>query len=100
MKYYSEVLRKAFDSEKDCLEAERKHEEELQEAKRKNEELTAQRKARAKEVEDAYAAMVAAQTKFANLRRKFAEDFGAFHMTFSSSEGDLSDIFDEFFRIF
>ena len=53
MKYFSETLNKTFDSEQECLEAEKKHEEE----KKKNELALSEKKAavskRKKEISDA-----------------------------------------------
>ena len=92
MKYFSEELNKAFDTEKECLAAEKKHSEELAEAKAKKESLAKERADRAKEVEDAYKAAVEAKKAYDKLLREFLHDYGSFHATFK-------DI-DPFFGIF
>ena len=99
MKYYSEVLKKTYDTEKECRAAEAKYEEEVAEKKRKEAELSNARKARAKEVEDAYKNVHEAQKKYNALLRKFIEDFGSFHMTFRD-EDNFEDIFRDWFGIF
>ena len=102
MKFYSTVLKKFFDCEKDCLEAEdmfqceqvRKADEEKKRAE--------ERKARAKEVEDAFAAAREAVNHYNQLKDKFCDDYGSFHMTFSNDKNitDLLKGFDDFFRFF
>ena len=89
MKYYSEILKKTFDSEKSCLEAEAEHCKKVEEAEKKKKELTATRKDRAKEVENVY-------RQYKDLLHKFINDYGSFHMTLSDDDS-IEDIF-EFFR--
>jgi len=100
MRYYSDVTRKYYESEKACLEAEEAAQKE--EAARKEAEAKAveDRKAAAKKVEDAYAAMLTAQKEYTKLRREFINKYGAFHMTFCSDNSDSFDWIDQFFRIF
>lgn len=91
MKYYSEVVKKNFDSEQECLDAEKKYEEEHAHELALKEE----RAARAKEVQEAY-------KKYLELRAKFVEDYKSYHMTLT--EKDLPalnslnwfDLFDHF----
>ena len=81
MKYYSELVKKNFDSEQECLDAEKKYKEE--------------RAARAKEVNEAY-------KKYLELRAKFLEDYKSFHMTLTEKDlpalnsVNLWDLFDRF----
>ena len=93
MKYYSEILKKTFDSEKECLEAEKKHAIEVAEAEKKKAESTKVRKERAKEVEDAFKVVKEAQKKYNKLLSTFVKDYGAFHMTLAT-EDTFDDIFD------
>lgn len=99
MKYYSEILRKNFDSEKDCLAAEKDHSDKVAAEKAKQTELANARKERAKEVETAYQAVLDAQKHYTELRNQFVKDYGSWHMTISSHD-DFDDLFDMFFRIF
>ena len=93
MKYYSEVLKKTFDTEKECLKAEEEHAltlKKVEEAvKAKNEE----RAAKAKEVEDAAEALKKARENYRNKLNAFCEKFGTYH--YSVKARDLSDLFDE-----
>lgn len=98
MKYYSEVLKKTFDTEKECRAAEDQYERKIAEAKRKEQEISNERKARAKEIEDAYKEVHEAQRKYNILLHKFIEDFGSFHMTFSCE--DEGDTFEDLFNLF
>lgn len=100
MKYFSEILKKTFDSEKECLEAEKAHNEKMELAERQKKELAEKRKERAKEVEEAYKAVKEARKHYNELVDSFCKDYGAFHMTFTSKDNDWDSLFDELFRIF
>lgn len=101
MKYYSEKLEEFFDSANECKQAEEiAAEKERAEEKRKS-ELAENRKARAKEIEDAYRAIMEAQEKYDNLLTEFVKDYGSFHMTISEPRKRLDpwkDIFNLFFK--
>ena len=99
MKYYSETLNKVFENEKDCLNAEKEYEAKVEEEEKRKKELVDSRKIRAKEVEDAYKAIIDAQKHYNELKNKFVEDFGSFHMTFSTTD-DFHSLFSDLFRIF
>ena len=113
MKYFSEVTRQYYDTEKACLEAEFKvkeeqnrqkilKEKEERERKAKQEALAAERKARANEVEEARKAMVAAQSKYREVLEAFCKDFGAFHTTLTrdDAKGIIPTLFDIFNPLF
>lgn len=91
MKYYSEVVKKNFDSEQECLDAEKKYEEEHT----KEVALKEERAARAKEVSDAY-------KHYLELRAKFLEDYKSYHMTLTEKDlpalnaVNLWDLFNSF----
>ena len=99
MKYYSETLNKVFENEKDCLNAEKEYKAKVEEEEKRKKELADSRKIRAKEVEDAYKAIIDAQKHYNELKNKFVEDFGSFHMTFSTTD-DFHSLFSDLFRIF
>jgi phage-related tail protein len=109
MKYYSEVTRQYYDTEKACLEAEFKVKEEQnrekirreraeREAKEKQEKLTAERKARAAEVEEARKAMVAAQKKYQEVLEAFVKDYKTYHLSLTGEDakGIIPSLFDIF----
>ena len=98
MKYYSEQLKKIFDSAAECEKAEADHKAALEEKERKQQELTAQRKERAAEVESAYKEMIDAQKKFYKLKGEFLKDYKSFHMTFSTQDTPFDNLFKEFFN--
>ena len=113
MKYWSEVTKSFYDTEKACIEAEFKAKEEEnrqrilrekheREKKEKQEQLTAQRKARAAEVEDARKAMNAAQSKYRELLEAFCKDYGYFHQTLTGEDakGIIPTLFDIFNPLF
>lgn len=98
MKYYSEVLKKTFDSEDECLKAEEDYRVKTEEAEKKKAELSNARKARAKEVSDARVEMQNAKQKYTDLLIAFIKDYGSYHMTFSN--GDKTEAIDYLFRLF
>ena len=79
MKYYSEITKILYDTPEQLREGEKKAAE-----KKAAEELKAKERGnRAKEVEAAYKAINEAREKYEELRNKFIEDYGSFHMTVS-----------------
>lgn len=96
MKYYSEKTKKTYDTEEECLAAEK----ELDKVLAKKEELLAVRKERATEVEDAYKAVLEASKIYREKLNAFVKDYGSFHMTLRTGEGNPFDLFDRFFDRF
>lgn len=79
MRYYSDTLKKLFETEEELKKAEVEFEEKhALELKQKEERAN-----RAKEVEEAY-------KKYLDLRSKFVKDYGSYHMTIT--ENDLKDL--------
>ena len=107
MKYYSEELQKTFDTEEECVAAEKDYLQKLEDAKQEKLRLKEERTARAKEVQDAYTEWIEAEKKYKTLRNDFIRDYGYFHATYSNSEDlndfDIKKLVDEIFdwhRIF
>lgn len=113
MKYFSEVTRQYYDTEKACLEAEFKVKEEQnrqkilkekaeREAKEKQEKLVAARKVRANEVEEARKAMVAAQSKYREVLEAFVRDYGTYHMSLNGDDAKniIPTLFENFLSLF
>jgi len=86
MKYYSEILNRAFDSEKECLKAEKEHEENVIAQKKIAETAAKQRKARAQEVEDALLKVQEAKENYMKVLQAFCKDYGAFHYSWTSDK--------------
>lgn len=84
-KYFSESLRKYFDSEEECLKAEKEFEEKhALELKKKEERVT-----EAKAVEEAY-------RNYLKLRSDFIKKYGSWHMTVTEKDLPTKSIFDFF----
>lgn len=111
--YYSETLNKNFETEKECLDAEKDHEEKLALVKAEREkklELEKQkkeeRKARADEVTQAFKDADEARKHAYELMNAFVKDYGAFHTSFTTNDlvptRSLFDVFfgDHFFDLF
>ena len=107
MKYYSENLKKLFDTEKDLKEAEAKYEVAL----KCKADLKTEKKKRAEEVENAYKETLEikkeyakkldeAEAEFIKLKNNFVKDYGSFHMTYSSSDDILPEYFSFFRNLF
>lgn len=85
--FYSEILRKYYDTEEDCLKAEEEYNE-----KHKAELVAkAEKTAKAKEVEEAY-------KKYIELRSAFIKKYGQFHMTLTDKDLPTNSVFDIFDR--
>ena len=111
MKIYSEKTNKEYATVEDCLAAEKEYddaiaakkaeeEKALAEAKAKREELATARKERATEVEDAYKAVLEAQKVYRQKLDAFVKDYGSFHMTVKTGDGNPFDLFNGFFDRF
>ena len=111
--YYSETLNKNFETEKECLDAEKAHEEKLALVKAEHEkklELEKQkkeeRKARADEVTQAFKDADEARKHAYELMNAFVKDYGSFHTSFTTNHlvptRSLFDVFfgDHFFDLF
>ena len=88
MKYYSETLHKLFDSEDELIKEEKaKKEAELkkQEAEKAKK---AERATRAKEVEKALKEANESQAKAIKMLKDFTNDYGYFHMSYSTEDTD------------
>lgn len=99
MKYYSTELNKLFDSAEELEAAERKNKEEKERLEKEKQEKLNQREARAKEVDDAYKAYVAAKKKYKELWVAFLNDYHKYHKTYTDKDADITlwDILDSWF---
>ena len=109
MKILSDKTNKEYATVEECLAAEKafdemvakqqaEKEKALAEQKAKEEKLAAERKARATEVEDAYKAVVEAQKVYREKLNAFVKDYGSFHMTLKTGDGNPFDLFHGFFE--
>ena len=97
MKILSEKTNKEYASVEECLAAEKKFDKQVALEKAKKDELANIRKDRAKEVEDAYKAILEAKKHYNELLNNFVKDYGSFHMTLHTGDGNPFDLFNRFF---
>ena len=97
MKIFSEKTNKYYSTVDECVEAEKKYDEEVAAKEAKKKELSDARKNRAKEVEDAYKARLEADKVYQEKLNKFIEDYGSFHMTFDTEIDSPFSFFDFLF---
>lgn len=100
MKYVSEITKKAYDTEKECLEAEKIFQEKQEKALVEKKKKDAERTSRAKEVEDAYKTAVEANKAYREKLNAFVKDYGSFHMTYSGTSNLIDDVFNSVFKFF
>ena len=86
MKYYSETLKKLFDSEEE-LTREQKRQADLAAAKEKANELKRQARAKkAKEVDEAFKVAKDARANALKVLEEFNKEYGPFHTSYSFNE--------------
>ena len=95
MKYYSEKLKKVYDTVEQLqvaeVEYDKAHAAEI--AKQK------ERKARANEIDAARKELVNAQNKYNDLVNKFVKDYGSYHATYNDSD-KITNTTDLIFKLF
>lgn len=100
MRYYSDLTKSFYETEKECCAAEVKFEEEKKKKEEAKTKIETERKVAAKAVNDAYAAMVEAQKKYIVERNNFIDKYGYYHCSYSSKDGNsIIDFFSDFFKI-
>lgn len=97
MKIISEKTGLEYASVEECVNAEKEYDEKIAAEKAKKEALDNQRKNRAIEVEDAYKAVLTAQKAYKEKLNAFVKDYGSFHMTLKTGDGNPFDLFESFF---
>ena len=97
MKYYSETLKRLFETADECAQAEAAQERAKAEAEAKKKALAEGRTNRAKEVEELYKAAVEAKKAYNKALDAFVKDYGSFHFSVREPSTSLSSVFDLFF---
>ena len=100
MKYVSELTKKAYNSEEECLNAEEEFRRMQEERQAAQERKNAERAERAKEVEEAYKTAVEANKNYRDKLNEFVKDYGSFHMTYSRTSDLINDVFDSVYKFF
>ena len=91
--YFSEDLGKTFETEEECLAAEKEHNEKVEAEKAKK----AERKQRAEEVEAAFKDADEAYKHAKEVLNAFIKDYGSWHYSRSSTLPATKSLFDLFF---
>ena len=94
MKVISEKTGKTYSTVEECVEDEKKFDEEIAAEVAKRENLSKERKNRAKEVEEAYKARIEADKIYREKLNKFVDDYGSFHMTIDTEVEDSFNLLD------
>jgi multidrug resistance efflux pump len=96
MKFYSEQLKKLFDTPEELLAAEEKVNAAKRAEEEKKAQLKAQREQRAKEVEDAFKFAAEAQKRANELLNAFVKDYGSYPTAFTDTLASIWDAFNLF----
>ena len=99
MKYFSEITNDMYETSEECEQAEKQYEEEQKKREEEILQKSTARKAAAKEVEEAYEALVAARKAYSEKLHDFCSRYGSFHMSLSPENiGDwLRNLFVDWF---
>lgn len=95
MKYYSEKLKKFYDTVETLETAEKEYDKAhaAEIAKQK------ERKARADEINEAWKEVVKVQKHYDELLDKFIKDYGSYHATYTSSDEIFSPVTDLLYKL-
>ena len=97
MKYYSEKLKKVYDTVEQLDTAEKEYDEAhaAEIAKQK------ERKARAEEISNARKNAIKAQEHYNELIKQFVKDYGSYHATYTDEDsGEVGTLTDVFYKLF
>ena len=95
---------KEYSSYKAALDADKAYDEMVAEEEARKEQLKADRATRAKEVEDAFKAIAAANKNYQDLLNAFVKDYGSYHCTIRDDNINgidwklLDNLFNTFFK--
>lgn len=93
MRYYSDVTKQIYESEKELNQAEFKAAQAKEEAKKAKEKESAERKKAAAEVQEAYAKARVANAHASKVLADFCDKYGSYHFSVDGSEdSELSDL--------
>jgi len=98
MKIYSEKTKKEYLTVDECLAAEEEFDKQAALEKEKKEKIAAERKERAAEVEEAFKAIQEAKKAYDKKLEAFIKDYGNFHLTIKTGEGNPFNLFNDFFN--
>ena len=97
MKYYSEKLKKAYDTVEHLDTAEKEYDEAHAAEIAKQKET----KARAEEISNARKDAIKAQEHYNELIKQFVKDYGSYHATYTDEDsGEVGTLTDVFYKLF
>ena len=99
MRIFSEKTGKEYKTVEECVAAEKEFDEAVAKEEARKENLAKERKARAKEVEDAMKAVYEARKVYQEKADAFKRDYGGFHMTIRTGDGNPFDLLEPFFSL-
>lgn len=97
MRYYSDLTKQFYESEKECVAAEEKAIQAKKEAEAAAAKKSQERKARAEEIDASFKRLREAQKEYWDLISKFTKDYGSYHKSYGSE--DLVDLLSEIFDL-
>lgn len=104
MRYYSDVTKQIYESEKELNQAEFKAAQAKEEAKKAKEKESAERKKAAAEVQEAYAKARVANAHASKVLADFCDKYGSYHFSVDGSEdpelNDLVSLCKGIFKVF
>lgn len=93
MRYYSDVTKQIYESEKELNQAEFKVAQAKENARKAKEKESAERKKAAVEVQEAYAKAKAANVHASKVLADFCDKYGSYHFSIDGSEdSELNDL--------
>ena len=98
MRILSEKTGKEYKTVPECIAAEKEFDEAQAKEEARKKALSDERKTRAKEVEDALKAVCDAQKAYEEKLDAFVKDYGSFHATIRTGEGNPFNLFEPLFR--
>ena len=98
MRILSEKTGKEYKTVPECIAAEKEFDEAQAKEEARKKALSDERKTRAKEVENALKAVCDAQKAYEEKLDAFVKDYGSFHATIRTGEGNPFNLFEPLFR--
>ena len=93
MRYYSDITKQIYESEKELNQAEFKAAQAKENARKAKEKESAERKKAAAEVQEAYAKARAANVHASKVLADFCDKYGSYHFSIDGSEdSELNDL--------
>lgn len=94
--FYSDILRKTFENESDCVKAEAEYTKAKQEKEEKEKKLQTERKVDADAVTAAFNKYSEDYKEYIRLRNDFVKKYGSFHLSVKNTEELPVNIFEWF----